>query len=69
MRRVCDLDVPRLPPQWWPPERHRHRLWLWLLGRATFAGARRSRDEGEAREEEKGLSSQVADVDYALAIE
>jgi hypothetical protein len=41
-------------------------LWLWLLGRATFAGAPEvTGTRAVAGEEEKGLSSQVADVDYA----
>ena len=42
-------------------------LCLWLLGPATFAGAPEvTGTRAEAAEKEKGLSSQVADVDYAL---
>jgi hypothetical protein len=40
-------------------------LWLWLLGRATFAGAPEGTGtRAEAGEEEKGLSPQVVDVDF-----
>jgi len=51
-RVLPDLCLPAL--SWFPG----HRLWLWLLGRATFAGAPEvTGTRAEAGEEEKGLSS------------